>query len=70
MSDPKTLHTYDFGRQAYDDEGNHYTQTDPGNAWDTTYRQDGDKDTEHDYFVEKRGDDGDVTASKGFPWDD
>lgn len=69
MSDPKNLHVYDFGRQAVDDDGNHYTEVDPGNNWDHAFQQDGDKDTEHPYIAEEH-DDGSTTASKGWPWDD
>ena len=69
MSDPKNIHICNFGREAYDDDGNHYTQVDPGNAWDHAFHKDGDEDTEHPYLAHE-DDDGNTTASKGFPWDD
>lgn len=69
MSDPKNIHISFTGDEAYDDDGNHYTRTDPGNAWDTTFTRDDDPDKEHDYYVH-RDDDGNTTASKEYPWDE
>ena len=69
MSDPVKLQTYNFGREAVDSDGNHYTLANPGHSWGNEYTRDDDPDKDHNYLTTETDGSGNITEGcKDWPW--